>query len=61
MASTVCEVLWLPWLLKDLDAVQLSATPLSCDNEVDKHIVVNPVYHERTKHIKMDCYFVGNV
>ncbi|KAI3723909.1 hypothetical protein L2E82_35671 [Cichorium intybus] len=58
MASTICEVLWLRWLLCDLDAVQEDATALMCDNEAARHIAVNPVYHERTKHVEMDCYFV---
>ncbi|XP_042754367.1 secreted RxLR effector protein 161-like [Lactuca sativa] len=58
IATTVCEVLWLRWLLLDLDTVQSEATPLMCDNEAARHIVANPVYHERTKHVEMDCYFV---
>lgn len=58
MATTVYEVLWLRRLLLDLDAVQSEATPLMCDNEAARHIAANPVYHERTKHVEMDCYFV---
>lgn len=58
MASTVCEVLWLRWLLQDLWMKQTSATPLMCDNKAARHIAVNPVYHERTKHVEIDCYFV---
>lgn len=58
MASTVCEVIWLRWLLCDLDARQEGATILFCDNNAARHIVTNPMYHERTKHVEMDCHFV---
>ncbi|XP_021971581.1 uncharacterized mitochondrial protein AtMg00810-like [Helianthus annuus] len=58
MASTVSEVIWVRWLLGELQVHISSPTPLFCDNQAARDIANNPVFHERTNHVEMDCYFV---
>ncbi|GJW71958.1 secreted RxLR effector protein 161-like protein, partial [Tanacetum coccineum] len=58
MANAVSEVLWMRWLLSFLETALTGPTPLFCDNQAARHIANNPVFHERTKHVEMDCYFV---
>ena len=58
MAFTICEVMWLRQLLKDLGLKDLGSTVVKCDNQAALAIAANPVHHERTKHVDIDCHFI---
>ena len=58
MAKTCCELTWLLALLRDLAVQPLLPVHLFCDNQTALHIVRNPVFHERTKYIDVDCHYV---
>ena len=58
MALTVCELTWLLALLKDLEGDHPQPGMLFCDNQATIYIGENPIFHERTKHIKVDCHLV---
>lgn len=58
MSSACSEILWLRGLLGELGFPQIEPTPLNADNTSAIQIVANPVFHERTKHIEVDCHFI---
>jgi hypothetical protein len=58
MASTTCELLWLRGLITSLGIPHTQSMELYCDNKAALYIAANPVFHERTKHIEIDCHFI---
>ncbi|GKU92084.1 hypothetical protein SLEP1_g5859 [Rubroshorea leprosula] len=58
LGDTTSELLSLRWLLEDMGIPQPSSIDLYCDNQSAMQIAHNDVFHERTKHIEVDCHFI---
>ena len=59
MTLPTCELIWLKQLLQEeLRFGKDGQMTLVCDYQAALHIASNPIFHERTKHIEVDCYFI---
>ncbi|GJY62094.1 retrovirus-related pol polyprotein from transposon TNT 1-94 [Tanacetum coccineum] len=58
MALTTGELKWLKRLLKSFGIHHPQPMLLYCDSQGALHISRNPVFHERTKHIEVDCHYI---
>jgi len=54
----VAELAWLSRLLSEFSIPDITPIPVKCDSQAAIYIARNPVFHERTKHIELDCHFV---
>ncbi|GKC32723.1 ribonuclease H-like domain-containing protein [Tanacetum coccineum] len=61
VANIVAETAWLCNLLRELHFSLSTATLVYCDNVNDIYMSVNPVQHQRTKHIEIDIHFVRDM
>ena len=60
MATTTCELTWILHLLQDLHVKHDKPVLMYCDNQAAIHIVANPMFRERSKHIETDYHIVRN-
>ena len=51
----VAELAWLSRLFCELTLSNITPIPVKCDSQAAIYIARNPVFHERTKHIELDC------
>lgn len=57
MRRVVVELTWLVRLFDDLSIPISLPVPIHSDIQAAIHIAKNPVFHERTKHVEIDCHF----
>jgi len=58
LAAASCELQWILYVLQDLQIPCVKTPVIDCDNQSALHIAANPVFHERTKHLEIDCHIV---
>jgi len=58
MAHTTFEMMWVRSLLHEMWVMVPIPMKMYCDNQSVIFIASNPVFHERTKHIELDCHFI---
>jgi hypothetical protein len=58
LANAAAEIIWIQSLLRELGVYQSKIPRLWCDNLGATYLSVNPVFHGRMKHVKVDLHFV---
>ncbi|GJT78761.1 ribonuclease H-like domain-containing protein [Tanacetum coccineum] len=61
VANAIAETAWIRNLLRELHFPLFSATLVYCDNVSAIYLSVNPMQHQRTKHIENDIHFVRDM
>ena len=56
MAHTACEMMWLKNFMLELEFKQVGSISKFRDNQFAIYITRSPVFHEKTKHIEVDCH-----
>ncbi|WVZ08164.1 hypothetical protein V8G54_021510 [Vigna mungo] len=58
LTSVACELQWLKYIADDLCLKIPLPFPTFCDNQSAIQLAKNPSFHERTKHIEVDCHLI---
>ena len=58
MATVTSEAIWLLALLKTFSLDHNQPATLYSDSKAALYIAANPLFHEQTKHIEVDCHFI---
>lgn len=56
MATVVCELLWVSYLLKDFQIIVKQSIPLLCDKKASLYISANLIFHKLIEYLDIDCH-----
>ena len=56
MVHTLYELMWIKHLLEELRFFVKLPMTMHCDNQTAIYVASNPMFHEWTKHIEVDCH-----
>ncbi|KAI5350059.1 hypothetical protein L3X38_002950 [Prunus dulcis] len=57
-AEATSQAIWLRFVLEDFGEEQTTATTVFCDNTSAIAMSKNPVFHQRSKHIRRKFHFI---
>ena len=57
MSATTSELEWISNLLQDFHISPSLPFTMHCDNKANMHIAANSAFHERIKHLRIDCHY----
>jgi hypothetical protein len=58
MTSIASELIWVKQLLANIGIETRDSMKIFSENQAVRHIAWNPIFHERTNHIEVDCYSI---
>lgn len=56
--SLTCEIIWVVQVVFDLKFSNMALVNMFCDNDSAVKLALNPVFHDKTKHFKIDIHFI---
>lgn len=59
LGFVTCEIIWVLKILFELEIKELILVSIFCDNESTIKLALNPMFHERTKHLKLISTLLG--